>query len=230
MTLDDFYSIKNVDGLEIVDSRGNPTIRVFVRTVGGIAAYGDAPAGASKGSREAIEVRDPDRVGGMGVERAVKNVRDYVYPAIRGMDVRDQLAIDHTLIQLDGTPNKSKIGGNVTIATSIAVAKVAAKAQGVELFNYIGGSSANLIPVPLLNVINGGLHGGNKLKVQEFILIPAGFGEFSESLIASVEIYRKLKQVIISKYGKIYSGLGDEGGYSPPWSPWTRPWNSFLQL
>jgi enolase len=215
MVMDDLFSIRSTEGLEILDSRGNPTLRVIVTTAGGVSASGDAPAGVSKGSREAVEVRDPDRLGGMGVLRAVNNVKDYVNPALRGMDVRDQANIDGLLKELDITPNKSRIGGNVTIATSIAVAKAAAKASGMELFRYLGGVF-NTIPIPLLNVINGGLHGGNKLKVQEFILIPHGFNYFSDSLMAAVEIYKRLKQELISKYGKIYTGLGDEGGFSPP--------------
>jgi enolase len=210
--LSDKFIIKKIKGIEILDSRGNRTIRVFVETEGGIKSFGDAPAGASKGSREAIELRDSKG----GVKPAIDSVNYFINDALRGFDVRRQENIDRTLIQLDGTDNKSKLGANAIIATSIAVAKTAAKALGLEIFQYIGGGRKHRIPVPLLNILNGGLHAGNNLKIQEFIIIPLKFNKFSEALFASTEVYKQLKNLVTEKFGKIYTALGDEGGVSPP--------------
>jgi enolase len=183
-----------------------------VETYSGISDYGDAPAGASKGTREALELRDQDG----GVSRAVELVSTVINDSLRDFDVRRQLVIDQTLIKMDGTPNKSRIGGNTTIATSIAILKTASKVLGLEYFQYIGGPKVKYIPVPLLNILNGGLHAGNKLKIQEFIIIPKDFDTFSEALTATAIVYKKLKDLITERYGKIYTALGDEGGVSPP--------------
>jgi enolase len=208
----DAFRIKRIKGYQILDSRGNKTIRVKVETYSGISDYGDAPAGASKGTREALELRDQDG----GVSRAVELVNTVINDSLRDFDVRRQLVIDQTLIKMDGTPNKSRIGGNTTIATSIAILKTASKVLGLEYFQYIGGPKVKYIPVPLLNILNGGLHAGNKLKIQEFIIIPKDFDTFSEALTAAAIVYKKLKDLIAERYGKIYTALGDEGGVSPP--------------
>ncbi|QIW24128.1 phosphopyruvate hydratase [Sulfolobus sp. S-194] len=212
--MNDYFRIKKIKGYQILDSRGNKTIRVKIETYGGISATGDAPAGASKGSREAIELRDKDG----GVTRAVELVNTLINDSLRDFDVRNQLGIDQTLIRMDGTPNKSRIGGNTTIATSIAVAKTAAKAMGLEIFQYIGGPRVRYLPIPLLNILNGGLHAGNELKIQEFIIIPLSFDSFHEALYAADEVYKQLKGIITEKYGKLYTMLGDEGGVAPPLS------------
>ncbi|BFH74266.1 phosphopyruvate hydratase [Sulfurisphaera javensis] len=211
---DDYFRIKRIKGYQILDSRGNKTIRVKVETYGGISATGDAPAGASKGSREAIELRDQDG----GVTRAIELVNSLINDSLRDFDVRNQLGIDLTLIKMDGTPNKSKIGGNTTIATSIAVVKAAAKSLGLEVFQYIGGPRIRYLPIPLLNILNGGLHAGNELKIQEFIIIPLKFDNFSEALFAADEVYKNLKGLVTERYGKVYTMLGDEGGIAPPLS------------
>ncbi|AOL15708.1 phosphopyruvate hydratase [Sulfolobus sp. A20] len=208
-----YFLIDRIRGIEIIDSRGNPTLRVFVRTKGGIESFGDAPAGASKGTKEAIEIRDPAT---LSVKKAVEIVNYVVDPSLHSFDVRDQTKVDNTLIQMDSTENKSKIGGNSMIATSIAVLKTAAKALQLETFQYISGPKYSRIPIPLLNIINGGVHAGNKLKIQEFIIIPANFKTFKEALMASLEIYRSLKNLIAERYGKIFTAVGDEGGFSPP--------------
>ncbi|QGA54396.1 phosphopyruvate hydratase [Sulfolobus sp. E5-1-F] len=207
------FIIEKVKGLEIIDSRGNPTIRVFIRTSDGVESFGDAPAGASKGTREAIEVRDEN---GLTVKRAVDIVNYIIDPALHGIDVREQGIIDKILIDMDSTENKSKLGGNTIIATSIAALKTASKALGLEVFKYIAGPRLPKIPIPLLNIINGGLHAGNKLKIQEFIIVPIKFNTFKEAFFAAIEVYRTLKGLITERYGKIYTAVGDEGGFSPP--------------
>ncbi|BCU71237.1 phosphopyruvate hydratase [Stygiolobus caldivivus] len=210
--MSDSSRIKKIRGYQVLDSRGNRTIRVKVETYGGVSDFGDAPAGASKGTREAVELRDKDG----GVTEAVRIVDSVINDALRDFDVLNQLAVDRTLLKLDGTVNKSRIGGNTTIATSIAVLKTAAKSLNIEYFRYIGGPKTRYTPIPLLNILNGGLHAGNMLKIQEFIIIPKDFDSFSDALFASTTIYKKLKDLITERYGKIYTALGDEGGVSPP--------------
>ncbi|MEJ2778951.1 phosphopyruvate hydratase [Stygiolobus sp. CP850M] len=210
--MSDSFRIRKVKGYQILDSRSNRTVRVRVETYGGISDFGDAPAGASKGTREAVELRDKDG----GVTEAVRIINSVINDSLHGFSVLDQLAIDQALIKLDGTPNKSRIGGNTTIATSIAVLKTASKFLGLEYFKYIGGPRVRYVPIPLLNILNGGLHAGNMLKIQEFIIIPKEFDTFSEALIASTSIYKRLKELITERYGKLYTALGDEGGVVPP--------------
>jgi enolase len=210
--MSDSFRIRKVKGYQILDSRSNRTVRVRVETYGGISDFGDAPAGASKGTREAVELRDKDG----GVTEAVRIINSVINDSLHGFSVLDQLAIDQALIKLDGTPNKSRIGGNTTIATSIAVLKTASKSLGLEYFKYIGGPRVRYVPIPLLNILNGGLHAGNMLKIQEFIIIPKEFDTFSEALIASTSIYKRLKELITERYGKLYTALGDEGGVVPP--------------
>lgn len=206
------FAIRRVKGFQIVNSRGNPTLRVQVVTESGVSGFGDAPEGASKSDKEAVELRDKD----YSVRTAVDIVNSIVNETLRGFDVRNQVAIDETLVKLDGTENKSRIGGNVTIATSVAALHAGAKATEQELFRYIGGSRVRHIPVPLLNVINGGKHAGNELKIQEFIIIPYGFSRFADAIEASTRVYRTLKSLITERYGKLYTAVGDEGGFSPP--------------
>jgi len=212
------YLIKNVDALQVIDSRGDPTIEVIVETVGGGIGRAIAPAGASRGRFEAVEIRDgdPKRFKGRSVMKAVSNVLNFIAPAIQGMDSRKQFEIDKILIELDSTPNKERLGGNTTIATSLAVSKVAAATAGLPLFQYIGGVRARTLPIPMLNIINGGVHAGNELSVQEFMIVPIGFDSFSEALRAATEIYKELKSVLKNKYGALAVNVGDEGGFAPP--------------
>ncbi|MEM3276978.1 MAG: phosphopyruvate hydratase [Metallosphaera sp.] len=208
------FSIARIRGFEIIDSRGNPTVRAKVTLESGISASGDAPAGASKGEREAVELRGPDG----SVKAAIDSINFYISPTLAGLDSRDQAKIDRTMIELDGTENKARLGANATTATSIAVAKAGSYSMGMEPFMYIGGSRYHILPVPLLNVINGGLHAGNMLKIQEFLIIPVKFDTFKDALMASIKVYKTLKELVTEKYGKIYTSLGDEGGISPPLS------------
>lgn len=207
------FSIRGVKGLEVLDSRGNFTLRVCVST-DFVTDCGDAPSGASKGSMEAHELVDdsfPRRVS-----KAVELVNTLVAQSLVGVDVRSQWRVDALLRGLDGTPNFSKIGGNTAIATSIAVAKTAASALGMEYFEYIGGARRKRIPVPLLNFINGGLHGAGFLDIQEFLVIPLGFSSFRDALIESVKVFQLLKKELASRFGKSAVMAGDEGGFSPP--------------
>jgi enolase len=212
------YIIKNVDALQVLDSRGDPTVEVVVETIGGGIGRAIAPAGASRGRYEAVELRDGDmsRFKGRSVLKAVSNVVNYIAPAIQGMDVRRQREIDKVLIQLDGTPNKSRLGVNAILATSLAVAKAAADTARIPLFQYLGGVNAKALPIPMLNIINGGVHAGNELAVQEFMIVPIGFDAFSDAIRAAVEIYKELKAILKSKYGASAINVGDEGGYAPP--------------
>ena len=211
------FRISRVAGLLAIDSRGRPTVKVVVETAGGGRGYGYAPSGASRGEREAVELRDGGRAWrGYGVSKALAIIESQVAPRIVGLDSRWQARIDGLLIALDGTPNKSRLGGNTTTATSIAVARAAADTAGLELFEYLGGPGARLLPTPLLNVINGGVHAGNELSLQEFMVIPAGFDSFTEALRAAVEVYWELKDLLKEKYGPNAVNVGDEGGFAPP--------------
>ncbi len=212
------FAIKEVDALEVLDSRGNPTVEAVVTTTGGGIGRAIAPAGASRGRYEAIELRDgdPKRFKGLGVTRAVENIRRFLGPAIIGMDSRKQYEIDRMLLQIDGTPNKSRMGANAIIALSMAVAKAAADTAKVPLFQYLGGARARTLPIPLLNIINGGAHAGNELAIQEFLIVPVGFDKFSEAIRAAVEVYKELKNYLKSRYGALAVNVGDEGGYAPP--------------
>ena len=210
------FEIEGVSALQILDSRGRPTIRVCVQAAG-IVGCADAPAGASRGKHEAVELRDGgSRLMGYGVKKAVFTVENIIGPAIKGMDVRDQIGIDKKMIELDGTSNKSKLGGNSIVATSMAVARTAAMALGMELFSYIGGVNARYLPVPMMNVINGGVHAGNELDFQEFMIVPIGGSSFSESIWIAAEVYMHLRKIIKEKYGLQGVNVGDEGGFAPP--------------
>lgn len=212
----DAFTITRVKGFMVLDSRGRPTIRAEVWTGSG-RGYGIAPSGASRGEREAVELRDGGRKWrGKGVSRALALLETEVAPRLVGLDSRMQAKVDATLVALDGTSNKSRIGGNTTTAVSIAVARAAADTAGLELFEYLGGPGARILPVPLLNVINGGVHAGNDLSIQEFMIIPAGFDSFQEALRAAVEVYWTLKDLLKEKYGAGAVNVGDEGGFAPP--------------
>ncbi len=215
--IDEIFNIKKVHARQVIDSRGNPTIEVTVVTEGGGVGVAIAPAGASRGLHEAVEVRDGGKAyHGKGVLKAVENVNNIIAPAIKGMDSRKQRSIDKKMIMLDGTPNKSRLGGNAIVATSLAVAKAAAATYEVPLYMYLGGLKARTLPVPLMNIINGGVHAGNKLDFQEFMIVPAGFDKFSDALRAAIETYHELKRVLKEKYGPTAINVGDEGGFAPP--------------
>lgn len=211
----DYLAIESVSALEILDSRGNPTVQVEVTTVGGFSAVAMVPSGASTGSFEAVELRDGDksRYMGKGVLKAVENVNTIVAPEIEGMNVYDQVAIDKALIALDGTENKGRLGANATLGVSLAVAKAAAASLGMELYNYIGGVNAKELPVPMMNIMNGGKHADSTLSVQEFMIMPVGAKTFSECLRMCAEIYHNLKKVLNAK--GLATGVGDEGGFAP---------------
>lgn len=209
--------IRDVHGRLALDSRGNPTICVRVVTEGYGVGVACAPSGASTGKHEALELRDGGReFHGKGVSRAIENVNRIIAPAIIGMNASHQLEIDHKMIEIDGTENKSRLGANAIVATSLAVAKSASSTLGLPLYMYLGGKTADTLPVPLLNIINGGVHAGNKLDFQEFMIVPAGFSDFMDALRASVEVYHSLKNLLKEKYGPSAVNVGDEGGYAPP--------------
>jgi len=207
--------IEKVWAREVLDSRGNPTVEAEI-TICGHRISAIAPSGASTGSWEAHELRDGgSRFGGKGVLKAVENVRGPISKAIVGMDVTDQKAVDTAMIEADGTANKNNLGANAIIATSLAVAKAGAMIENVPLYQHIG-SNGKTLPVPMLNIINGGKHAGGNLKIQEFMIIPAGAKSFSECLRMSSEIYMSLKSMLKKKYGVGAINLGDEGGFAPP--------------
>ncbi len=200
---------------EILDSRGNPTVEVEVLLAGGAIGRAAVPSGASTGAHEALELRDGNakRYLGKGVTKAVKNVTEKILPALEGMDALDQLTIDRTMLELDGTETKSKLGANAILAVSLAVAKAAAESLGVPLFKYLGGPNAKVLPVPMANVINGGAHSDAPIDFQEFMIMPKGFASFSEGLRAITEIFHALKAVL-KKQG-LSTAVGDEGGFAP---------------
>ena len=211
----DYLEIESVRALEILDSRGNPTVQVEVVTEGGFSGVAMVPSGASTGSFEAVELRDEDkeRYLGKGVLKAVKNVNEIIGKEIERMNIYEQSKIDATMIKLDGTENKSKLGANAMLGVSLAVAKAAAASLGMSLYNYIGGVNAKELPVPMMNIMNGGKHADSSLSVQEFMIMPVGAKTFSECMRMGVEVYHNLKKVLKSK-GYLTS-VGDEGGFAP---------------
>lgn len=220
--------IEKVWAREVLDSRGNPTVEAEV-TVAGHKITAIAPSGASTGSWEAHECRDGGkRFGGKGVQTAVSNVRTDIAKLIMGMDPEDQRGIDEAIINLDGTENKKRLGANAIIATSLAVAKAGAIAAGVPLYQHIGDNGVTL-PVPMLNIINGGKHAGGELKIQEFMIVPAGANSFSESLRVSSEVYMSLKSNLSKEYGTFAINLGDEGGFVPPFDTATEAMEMILK-
>lgn len=207
--------IQDVFAREILDSRGNPTIEVDVYLEDGTAGRAAVPSGASTGAYEAVELRDEDqgRYNGKGVLQAVENVNSIIAPEIVGFDVTDQLGIDRVMIDLDGTPNKSKLGANAVLGVSMAVAKAAAEALGLPLYQYLGGANGKVLPVPLMNILNGGKHADNNVDIQEFMIMPVGAPSFAGSLRMGVEVYHKLKSVLKKK--GLNTAVGDEGGFAP---------------
>ncbi len=207
--------IADVKAREIIDSRGNPTVEVEVVPESGRSGLAAVPSGASTGAYEAVELRDDDRsrFGGKGVLKAVHNITERIGPEIRGMSVLQQAVVDGLLLQIDGTPNKSKLGANALLGVSMAVAKAAAALLGIPLYRYLGGANATLLPVPMLNVFNGGKHAVGSTDFQEYMIVPVGAGTFSQGLRMSCEVYQTLKSVLHSK--GLSTTVGDEGGFAP---------------
>ena len=209
------FTIEQIFGREILDSRGNPTVEVEVLLSGGATGRAAVPSGASTGEREALELRDgdPERYGGKGVRKAVANVNEEIAGELQGADSRDQALIDRILVELDGTENKGRLGANAILGVSLAVCRAAAEASNAPLYRYLGGAGARVLPVPMMNVINGGAHADNRLDPQEFMVCPVGFPAFAEALRAGVEVFHALK-AILKKKG-LSTGVGDEGGFAP---------------
>ena len=211
----DYLAIESVHALQILDSRGNPTLQVEVMTENGFIGIASVPSGASTGSFEAVELRDGDKnkYFGKSVEKAVENVNKRIAKKIEGMNVYEQRKIDEEMILLDDTPNKSNLGANAILGVSLAVAKAAANSLGMELYRYIGGINGKELPVPMMNILNGGKHSDNNISIQEFMIMPVGNITFSERLRRGVEVYHTLKKVLKEKGYSV--GVGDEGGFAP---------------
>ena len=207
--------IKTIKGREILDSRGNPTIEVDVTLENGVIGRASVPSGASTGENEALELRDRDRsrYGGKGVLRAVKHIHEHLAPALVGMDVTDQRGIDQRMLELDGTSTKSNLGANAILGVSLAVARAAALAQGIPLYRYIGGMNTYILPVPMMNIINGGSHSDAPIAFQEFMIRPVGAKSFREALRMGAEVFHELKHVL--KARNLSTAVGDEGGFAP---------------
>jgi enolase 1/2/3 len=207
--------IDKVHGREVLDSRGNPTVEVEITLAGGAVGRAIVPSGASTGQHEAVELRDGDdaRYQGRGVTRAVASVDGELAGAVRGMDAADQEALDRRMIALDGTPNKGRLGANAILGVSLAAARAAAAAQKKPLYAYLGGAEAHVLPVPMMNILNGGAHADSSVDLQEFMVVPLGFASFREALRAGVEVFHALKKVL--KEGGWSTSVGDEGGFAP---------------
>jgi enolase len=208
-------TITDIIAREILDSRGNPTVEAEVTLDSGAAGRAAVPSGASTGEHEAVELRDgdPKRYGGKGVLTAVQNVEEEIAPALRDMDASDQMSIDRALIELDGTPNKARLGANAILAVSLATARAAAADVGMPLYRYLGGPMARTLPVPLMNIINGGAHATNTIDFQEFMIVPVGAETFNDGLRMGAEVFHSLKKVLVKR--KLATGVGDEGGFAP---------------
>ncbi|MDB5522067.1 MAG: enolase, partial [Tardiphaga sp.] len=208
-------AIVDIIGREILDSRGNPTVEVDVILEDGSFGRAAVPSGASTGAHEAVELRDGDkgRYGGKGVEQAVEAVNSEIFDALSGLDAEQQVQIDETMIGLDGTPNKSRLGANAILGVSLAVAKAAADSCDMPLYRYVGGTSARLLPVPMMNIINGGMHADNPIDFQEFMILPVGAESFAEALRCGAEIFHTLKAEL--KKAGHNTNVGDEGGFAP---------------
>jgi len=213
--MDGMTLIEEVMAREILDSRGNPTVEVEVLLMGGERGVAAVPSGASTGAHEAVELRDDDksRYGGKGVLNAVRNVNETIREAIIGLDATDQITLDEIMIELDGTPNKAKLGANAILGVSLAVAKAAANVQQQPLYRYLGGVSARTLPVPMMNILNGGKHADNSTDMQEYMVLPVGAPTFREALRMGAEVYQGLKKVLHGK--KLNTNVGDEGGFAP---------------
>ena len=207
--------IAEIIGREILDSRGNPTVEVEVLLENGITGRASVPSGASTGSHEALELRDkdPNRYLGRGVQKAVRNIHRVIAPKLVGMDVLDQKGIDRAMLQWDGTPNKIRLGANALLGVSLACAKAAANHLGIPLYRHIGGLSAKRLPLPQMNILNGGVHADNNLDLQEFMILPIGAKTFREALRMGVEVFNHLKSILKEK--DYYTSVGDEGGFAP---------------
>jgi enolase len=208
-------TISEIKAREILDSRGNPTIEADIICSNGIRGRAAVPSGASTGEHEAVELRDgdADRYGGKGVLRAVQNVEDAIAPALAGHDITDQLGIDALMIDLDGTPNKSSLGANAILAVSLAAARAGSQSVGLPLYRYLGGPLARVMPVPMMNIVNGGAHAANTVDFQEFMIVPIGADSFAESLRMGAEVFHALKKVLSKR--KLATAVGDEGGFAP---------------
>ena len=207
--------IETVKAREILDSRGNPTLEVEILLEDGASARAAVPSGASTGAFEAVELRDGDksRYGGKGVEKAVANVNDIIAPKVVGFDAADQRGLDRLMIELDGTPNKGRLGANAILGVSLAAAQASAESAGLNLFQYVGGPNAHVLPVPMMNIMNGGSHADSNVDIQEFMVAPIGATTFREALRMGAEVYHALKAVV--KERGLSTGLGDEGGFAP---------------
>src|SRR5438128_1212522 len=207
--------ISAIRAREILDSRGNPTVEADVILDSGIMGRAAVPSGASTGEHEAIELRDGDktRYGGKGVRNAVKNVEDEIGPALHGHLITDQLGIDARMLELDGTPNKANLGANAILAVSLASARAAAQQSKMPLYRYLGGPLARVMPVPMMNILNGGAHATNTVDFQEFMIVPVGAESFSDAVRIGAEVFHSLKKVLVKR--KLATGVGDEGGFAP---------------
>ena len=207
--------IKDIVAREIIDSRGTPTVEAEVILEGGVKGVAAVPSGASTGMREAIELRDndPKRFGGKGVLKAVESINKIIKPALKGLSVSEQATIDKIMIDLDGTKNKSKLGANAILAVSLAASRASSNFNNLPLYNHLGGAKAQTLPIPLMNVINGGKHADNNLDIQEFMIVPTNFKSFKEALRAGCEIYANLKSILKGK--GMNTSVGDEGGFAP---------------
>ncbi|MDR1101488.1 MAG: phosphopyruvate hydratase [Clostridiales bacterium] len=224
----DYIAIDGVYAREILDSRGNPTVEVEVCVDGGTIGRASVPSGASKGAYEAIELRDEDnRYHGQGVETAVNNVNEEIADAVIDMNVLDQIAIDRTLIDLDGTPNKARLGANAVLGVSLACARAAAASLGMPLYQYIGGTNAKILPMPMMNILNGGAHADNSVDTQEFMIMPISASSFSQALRMCSEVFHSLKGVL--KQRGLSTGVGDEGGFAPNLSSDNEVLDTILQ-
>jgi len=208
-------TIADIKAREILDSRGNPTVEADVICSNGIVGRAAVPSGASTGEHEAVELRDGDsgRYLGKGVHRAVQNIEETIGPALRGREVIDQLGIDSTMIELDGTANKSSLGANAILAVSMGVARAAAASVNLPLYRYLGGPLARVLPVPMMNILNGGAHATNTVDFQEFMIVPIGAETFADALRMGAEVFHALKKVLVKR--KLATGVGDEGGFAP---------------
>src|SRR5512142_740631 len=208
-------TIISVRAREILDSRGNPTVEADVTLASGASGRAAVPSGASTGEHEAVELRDGDqrRYGGKGVLEAVKNVNETIGPRLEGLAAEDQISVDYAMLELDGTPNKGHLGANAILAVSLAVARAAPEAAGLPLYRYLGGPLAHVLPVPMMNIVNGGAHASNTVDFQEFMVVPIGAETFAEGLRTGIEVFHALKKVL-AKRG-LSTAVGDEGGFAP---------------
>jgi enolase len=208
-------TILDISAREILDSRGNPTVEADVTLANGVMGRAAVPSGASTGEHEAVELRDNDKARylGKGVRQAVQNVNEKIAPALADMDATDQIGIDHAMIELDGTPNKSALGANAILAVSLACARAASDELGLPLYRYLGGPMSRVMPVPMMNILNGGAHSTNTVDFQEFMIVPVGADTFADALRMGAEVFHSLKKVLVKR--KLSTGVGDEGGFAP---------------